>query len=78
MLDYIIVTVLVIAALAYTVITLYKKYKRLSTDPTGGCGHKCDCCPFAKYNGGKALCNNPNAHKKQKAQKKSRNSCCCG
>lgn len=70
MLDYIIVALIVLLALAYTVTTLYKKYKRLSTDPTGACGHKCDCCPFAKYNEGTAPCSNK--------KKKSRSSCCCG
>lgn len=69
MLDYIIVALIVLVALAYTVTTLYKKYKRLS-DPAGACGHKCDCCPFAKYNEGTAPCSNK--------KKKSRSSCCCG
>ncbi|MBQ9816494.1 MAG: FeoB-associated Cys-rich membrane protein [Proteobacteria bacterium] len=75
MLEYIIVGLIVAAALVYTIVTIYKKIKRLSAPQVGACGHRCDCCPFAKYNGGMPCCDHP---ENRKAAKKSKSGCCCG
>ena len=71
MLDYIIIALVGLIALIYVVRTLYKKYKRLSAPQTGSCGHRCDCCPFAKYNNGMPCCSS-------KPVKKNKTNCCCG
>ena len=51
--DTIVVALIVIAAFAYVVVSMVKKYKRLSTPRESGgcngtCGHDCCNCPFSK------------------------------
>ncbi len=70
--EMIIVLLIVFAAFAYVVVTLVKKYKRLSAPAdkggcSGNCGHDCCNCPFSKS----AL------ERRQSAQKKDRG-CGCG
>lgn len=60
MLDTILVFLIVASALAYVIYSNIKGYKRLQSQ-LGACGHRCDHCPFAKYNDGIPVC--PSNHK---------------
>ena len=73
--EMIVVILIVGAAFGYVVISMVKKYKRLST-PTdrggcnGNCGHDCCNCPFSKA----AL-----ERKLDSMNKKNKDGCgCCG
>ncbi|MBO4350912.1 MAG: hypothetical protein J6A01_08215 [Proteobacteria bacterium] len=76
MLEYIIIGIVVCAALGYFIYSSVKKLKCLLAPVDKGCcgkgtcGHSCEDCPFAKQFG-------PSAEPPKK-KKKNGGSCCCG
>lgn len=50
--DILIVGLIVALAVGYLIYHYVRKIHRLSQKNVGACGHRCDCCPFAKMGGG--------------------------